>query len=68
MSYIIVGIVRGLKYFVQHKDGDFILNGLENNAHQYKNESEARTPKQEFSKKFKIPMLIKQIHEQDKTK
>lgn len=62
MSYILIAIVRGLKYFVQYKDGEYILNGLEDNAKKFTNECDYRTPLQFLRGRFKnIPFVVKEV-------
>lgn len=61
MAYVIVGLIRELKYFVQEQDGCYYLNGLQENAKQYPTEESARTPKQEFQNKFGIKLLIQEV-------
>lgn len=61
MAYVIVGIVRGGKYFVQQQDGYYCLNGLRDNAKLYPTEESARTPKQEFQNRFGMKLLIEEV-------
>lgn len=61
MAYVIVSLVNGLKYYVQHYRGEFRLNGLLDNAVMYGEEDQARSHIKAMEYLFDRELMIEEV-------